>query len=198
MIEVTTIFQDHQDERYVNLRADRKEISNAMNIFVFERRALMAMTQEDIDADFKIGARQLDSDQARTYFAMNTAAWVQGAHTTLDPYNQYDKAMLGKMANYVERIRIIVDSAPFFATLDDETNRKAVFLTRDDTVPMRSDEDIEKRKRVEDSDKSFMPAKTRTLDQNCPMYMFDSSTENVSERLVAPGSHNAIGIQRAR
>ena len=59
----------------------------------------MAMTQEDIDADFEIGAKQLDSDQARVYLAMNTAAWVRGAHATLDPYNQYDNAMLGKMAD---------------------------------------------------------------------------------------------------
>ena len=46
---------------------------------------------------------------------------------------------------------------------------------------------MEKRKRVEDSDESFMPAKTRTLDQKCPIYSSDSSTKNVSERLVVPG-----------
>ena len=187
MTEVTTIFQDNRDERYVNLQADQKEISKTINNFVNERRALMAMTQEDIDANFdanfEISAQQLDSDQARAYLAMNTAAWVQGAHTSLDPYNQYDKAMLCKMADYVYRIRIIVESAPFFATPDNETNRKAVFLTRDDIVPTRSDEEIEKRKRVEDSDESFMPAKTRTLDQNRQMYTSEnSSTENVSER----------------
>ena len=59
------------------------------------------------------------------------------------------------MADYVERINVIVGSAPFFATPDDETNRNAVFLTRDDIVPTRSDEDMEKRRRVEDSDESF-------------------------------------------
>ena len=53
----------------------------------------------------------MDSDQARVYLAMNTTAWVQGAHYTLDAFNQYDKAMLGKMADYVERITLIVGSA---------------------------------------------------------------------------------------
>ena len=94
MTEVTTIFQDNQDEQYVNLRADRKAVSVAMNKFVVERRALMAMSQEDRDADFEIQGQEMDSDQARVYLAMNTTAWVQGAHSTLDPYNQYDKAML--------------------------------------------------------------------------------------------------------
>ena len=36
MTEVTTIFQGDQDQRYVNLRADRKEISKHMNTFVNE------------------------------------------------------------------------------------------------------------------------------------------------------------------
>ena len=122
--EVTTIFQDNQDERYVHLRADCKELSKHVNNFVSERKIQMAMTQEDIDADFEIGARQLDSDQARVYLAMNAAAWVRGAHATLDPFNQYDNAMLGKMADYIERITIIVGSCSFFATPDDATNRK--------------------------------------------------------------------------
>ena len=116
-----------------------------MNKFVKERWALIAMTQEDRDANFEIEGRQMDSDQARVYLAMNTTAWVQGAHTTLDAFNQYDKAILGKMADYVERINLIVGSAPFFATPDDNSNRKAVFLMRDDIVPTRSDEDMEKR-----------------------------------------------------
>ena len=85
------------------------------------------------------------------------------------------------MADYVERINLIVGSAPFFATPDYDTNRKAVFLTRDDIVPTRSDEDMEKRKRLEDSAESVMPAKTRTLDQKCPLYSSDTSTKNVSE-----------------
>ena len=55
--EVTTIFQDNQDERYVNLRADRKQLSIQVTNFIKERKILMAMTQEDIDADFEISAR---------------------------------------------------------------------------------------------------------------------------------------------
>ena len=71
------------------------------------------MTQEEIDADFEIGVRQLDSDQARVYLAMNAAAWVRGAHSTLDPYNQCNNDMLGKMADYIERIKIIIDLCLF-------------------------------------------------------------------------------------
>ena len=112
MTEVTTIFQDNQDERYVNLQADRKAISIAMNKFVKERWALTAKTQEDRDADFEIEGREMESNQARVYLAMNTTAWVQGAHSTLDPYNQYDKAMLGKMADYVEGKLLLLDRHP--------------------------------------------------------------------------------------
>ena len=158
----------------------------------------MAMTQAKINADFEIGGRQLDSNQARVYLAMNTAAWVRGAHVTLDPFNQYDKTMLGKMADYIERITIIVGSCPFFATPDDNMNRKAIFPSRDDIVLTRSEQDMEKRKREEDSDESFLQPKMRTVDQNAPMMTSDTSTKNVSERIVVPGCNHATGIRRAR
>ena len=91
------------------------------------------------------------------------------------------------MADYVERIALIVASEPFFATPDDETNGRAFFMTRDEIVPSRSDNEMDKRKGVEDSDESLVPAKAHTLDQKCPTYSSDSSTKNVSERLVVPG-----------
>ena len=103
MTEVTTIFQDNQEERYVNLRVNRKAISIAMNKFVKERWALTAKTQEDRDEDFEIQGQEMDSDQARAYLAMNTTSWVQGAHSTLDPYNQYDRAMLGEKWQIMSR-----------------------------------------------------------------------------------------------
>ena len=89
----------------------------------------------------------MDSDQARVYLAMNTADWVRSAHATLDSFNQYDNTMLGKMANYVERIKLIIGSEPFFAPPSDETNRQAIFPLRDKIVPTRNLQDIEKRKR---------------------------------------------------
>ena len=144
--EVTTIFLGGQDDRYVALRADRKEILKEMDKFIVERKALLALTQEERDEDFENEARLIDSDQARVYVAMNTTAWVQGAHNTLDAFTEYDKEMLRKMADYVERCRLTVCSAPFFATQSDETSRKAVFLTREDIVPSRTDEEVEKRK----------------------------------------------------
>ena len=171
-----------------------------MNKFSVEHRALMAMTQQESEEDFENESRLIDSDQARVYLAMNTTAWVQGAHNTLDAFNQYDKEMLGRMADYVERCSIIVCSAPFFATQNDETSRKAVFLTRDDIVPTRNDEEIEKRKRVEDSDESIMPAKARIMDLKSAAYTSNTLNKNVSERQVAPkgiSARHPTGMRRA-
>ena len=63
----------------------------------------MAVTQEQRDEDFEVEARFIDSDQARVYLAMNTIAWIRSAHNTLDAYNDYDREMLGRMADYVKR-----------------------------------------------------------------------------------------------
>ena len=73
MTKLTTIFQGDLDERNINLRAASKEISKVVNVFLDEQKTLMAMTQAEVDADFEIGGRQLDSDQARVFLAMNTA-----------------------------------------------------------------------------------------------------------------------------
>ena len=58
-----------------------------MNKFILGRKALMALTQEESDEDFENEVCLIDSDQARVYLAMNTTAWVQGAHSTLDAFN---------------------------------------------------------------------------------------------------------------
>ena len=139
MTEVTTIFLGDQDDRYVFLRADRKEVSKTMNNFIVKRKALMALTQEERDEDMEVEARFIDSDQARVYLAMNTTAWVRLTHRSLDTHNDYDREMLCKIADYVERCRVIVCSAPFFSTQSDETTRKSVFLTRDEIVPLRNE-----------------------------------------------------------
>ena len=76
MTEVTTIFNGDQDERYVMLRSMRKEISKAVNVFIANRKALLAMSLAEIDADIEIEATQMDNDQSRVYLAMNTADWV--------------------------------------------------------------------------------------------------------------------------
>ena len=99
------------------------------------------------------------------------------------------------MADYVERCRVNVCSAPFFATQSEETSRKAIFLTREDIVPSRSDEEIEKRKRVEDSDESVKPAKARAMDKTAA-YTSDTSNENMSEILVAPVGVSAKNPRR--
>ena len=60
-----------------------------------------------------------------------------------------------------------------------------MFLTREETVLSRNDNEIEKRKRVEDSDESLKPSKARTMDK-LTAYTSDTSNENTSEINVAP------------
>ena len=105
MTEVTTIFNGDQDDRYIALRADRKELLKAVNHFVIERKALLAMTPEEREEDMEVEARFIDVDQERVYLAMNINAWVRSAHNALDVFNDYDRDMLGRIA--VKRCRII-------------------------------------------------------------------------------------------
>ena len=60
-----------------------------------------------------------------------------------------------------------------------------MFLTREETVLSRNDNEIEKRKRVEDSDESLKPSKARAMDKSAA-YTSDTSNENTSEINVAP------------
>ena len=48
-------------------------------------------------------ARFIDVDQERVFLAMNINAWVHSAQETLDVYNDYDRDMLRRVADYVER-----------------------------------------------------------------------------------------------
>ena len=156
--EVTTIFNGNLDKRCNALRADRKELSNAVTKFVVKRVALLAMKPEEHDEDMEVEARFIDVDKERVFLAMNVNAWVRSAQETLDVYNDYDRDMLGRVADYVERFIVITSSAAFFTTLNDKRRRNPIILTRDDIVPSRTDEEIEKRKRVEDSDESLRPS----------------------------------------
>ena len=157
MTELTTIFNGDQDDRYVMLRSTRKEISKTVNSFLKDRKALLAMTPVEIAADIEIEGVQMDNDQSRLYIVLNTVDWVKTAHGCLDYYNQFDNAMLGKMADYVERIKLLIGAELFFSPPSDEVQRKAIFPTRDEIVLVRSESDIEKRKREEESDDSFLP-----------------------------------------
>ena len=107
----------------------------------------------------------IDVDQERVFLVMNVNAWVRTAQETLDVYNDYDRDMLGRVADYVDRCRIIINSQPFFTPLNDERRRNSVALTRDKIVPSRFDEEIEKRKLVEDSDESHQASKQRAMDK---------------------------------
>ena len=171
-----------------------------MNNFLKTRKALLAMTPEEIKADVKIEGVQGDNDQSRLYVVLNTAEWVKTAHGCLDSYNQFDNAMLGKMADYVKKIKLLIGAEQFFSPPSDEVRRKAIFPTRDEIILVRIDSDVGKREREEESDDSFLPpAAVRGLPQE-RMITSDTSTENVPEQLVAPGAHFVIptGIRRDR
>ena len=145
MTEITTIFNGDQDDRYVTLRSIRKEISVTVNNFLKTRKALMAMTLEEIEADVEIEGVQGDNDQSRLYVVLNTVEWVKTVHGCLDSYNQFDNAMLGKMADYVEKIGLLIGAEHFFSPPSEEVQRKAIFPTRDEIVLVRSESDIVKR-----------------------------------------------------
>ena len=86
----------------------------------------------------------------------------------------------------MERIKLIIGSEPFFAPPNDKQNRQAMFPTRDEIVLNRSESDIDKRKREEDSNESFLPpAAVRSVAQ-ADLMTSDTSTENVPEHLVTP------------
>ena len=73
MTEMITIFNGDQDDRYVTLRSIQKEISVTVNSFLTARKALLAMTPEEIDADVEIEGVQGDNDQSRLYVVLNMA-----------------------------------------------------------------------------------------------------------------------------
>ena len=121
---------------------------------------------EEREEDMEVEVRFINVDQERVFLAIIINAWVHSAQETLDVYSNYDRDVLGRIADYVERCRVITSSAPFFTTLNEERSRNSVILMRDEIVPSRNDEEIEKRKRVEDSDKSLSPSKTRAMDKS--------------------------------
>ena len=139
--EASTIFNSSLDERYINLRTIRKDLSKVVTKFVVERKALLAMTPEELSDNMEVEERLIDVDQERVFLVMNVNAWVHTAQETMDVYNDYyDRDMLGRVADYVDRCRIIINSQSFFTRLNDERRRNSVILTRDKIVPSRSDE----------------------------------------------------------
>ena len=145
MTEQTTIFNGDQEERYVVLRGIRKEISASVNVFGEKRTALLAMTPAQIAADVEIEAEQGDNDQSRVYIVMNIVGWVKTAQGCLDCHNHFDNAMLGRIADYVEKIKLVLGVEDYFSPLGEDDAAKSVFPTRDQIVMVRINSDAEKR-----------------------------------------------------
>ena len=184
MTDMTSIFNGDQEERYIVLRGIRKEILASVNVFLTKRTALLAKTPAEIAADIEIEAEQGDNDQSRVYIGMNTVGWVKTAHGCLDAHNHFDNTMLGRIADYVEKIALILGAENYFAPLSAEDALKAQFPNRDQIVMVRINSIADKRERSDESDDdSYMPPKAMRvfLPPQEQMMTSDSSTENVTD-----------------
>ena len=140
--EATTIFNG-DTERFVNLLSTRKEISKAINTFINNRREVMAITPEQRAEYMEAEEKIIDVDQERMIRVLNINAWVRSAQGLFDVYNDYDINMLNGVAACVEKSRLIINANPFISTVNNETRRKSVVMSKDKIVPPRND--IEKR-----------------------------------------------------
>ena len=82
----TSIFDGRLDERFVDLRAQRKDISKAITAFMNGHRELVALpARRRLDLDL---AEQIDDcDQDRKDLIANLNNWVDAAHAKLDMNN---------------------------------------------------------------------------------------------------------------
>ena len=104
--EATTIFNGDTEERFINLRTIRKDISKAITTFINNRKVALTFTPEQCAEDMEAEWKLIDVDQERAILVMNINAWNRTAQQTLDVYNDYDRDMLESVAKYVERCRV--------------------------------------------------------------------------------------------
>ena len=198
MTEQTSIFNGDQEQRYVVLRGVRKEISAYVNSFLAKRKLLLSKTPEEKAADFEIDAEMGDNDHARVCIALNAVEWIETAQGSLDPHNQYDNGMLTRIADYVEKVALIMGAEPYFTPLSEADAARARFPTRDQIVLVRLHALTEKRERLEESnDESFAPPTAiRAFPPQDNALTSDSSTENIAEQVVNPSSRQGRGVNR--
>ena len=125
----TTIFNRKMDEGFVELRAQRKDITKAITVFVNSHRALAALPEQE-RRDFAMAEQIDDCDQEWKDLIANLNNWVDAAHEKLDLNNQFDKSMLENIATYVERAALAIGGAPFFRVQQPEIMDRCVIYKR--------------------------------------------------------------------
>ena len=112
--DATTIFNGRMDERFINFRAQRKDISRAITSFMNGQRELAALPALK-RLEFDVADQIDDCDQQRKDLIANLNNWVDAAHAKLDMNNHFDKSMIENIARYVERASLAIGGAPFFS-----------------------------------------------------------------------------------
>ena len=108
----TTIFDSNQEPRFAELHEIRKQISQSINNFIVDHSSASKIPKERWE-DLEIFDQLQDVDMARSLVALNVKNWICHAHTLLDLNNIFDRAMLWKMASYVQRVTRHLTSNPF-------------------------------------------------------------------------------------
>ena len=112
--DAMAIFNGRMNERFVDLRAMRKDISKAITAFLNGQRELAALPALK-RLEFDVADQIDDCDQQRKDLIANLNNWVDAAHAKLDMNNHFDKSMIENIARYVERASLAIGGAPFFS-----------------------------------------------------------------------------------
>ena len=186
----TTCFDGSTEPRYEDLRNDRKAISDQVSRMVNGRKPFEQMTKVQLmstDIPIELFDQAQDIDSLRLDIAHNVRNWIEKAHDTLDVNADVDRRMLGKMAEYVERVRRYLIRYPFLVDEDPEMEAQALNLpTRMEILPPKA-----KGKRARDESVprlNFTPPPTKNLMKpNIVTHeivedVFLSSNENVANQ----------------
>ena len=181
--DATIIFNGRMDKCFVDLRAQRKDISKAITTFVNGQRELAALPAIR-RLDFDVADQLDDCDHNRKDLIANLNNWVDAAHAKLDMNNHFDKSMIENIAGYVDRASLVIGGAPFFWDQLPETLERCRLYTRDAIVPCSSQDTLGKRKvQLDDSDLTLQgrPPNSRALDASAAVTSDESTVENVPE-----------------
>ena len=176
----TRIFNGSEDERFVNLRTQHKEILKAITLFVNEHREIHANPGEQWK-DMEV-AERIDDVNTNQNFLIGNINWIKLAQDSLDPFNHFDRGMLESDVGYVKRARIQV-TANYL-----RPRRKCTIKAKDDFLPRSGADLADKRKRHGDSDDSHQAQnnKQRALDGS--VFTSDLSSADLSEVTTSNGT----------
>ena len=176
--DATTIFNGCDEERFIALRAQRKEITKAITSFVNKHRAIRDIPREQWE-DMAVGEQLDDVDANRKFLIGNINNSIKLAQDTQDPFYHFDRGMLESVVGYVERARIQVAACFFFCETTEEVKLRCTIKAKDNILPRSCANLIDKRKCHDDSDDSHKPQhqKQRALDGSTAFTSYFSSAD---------------------